>query len=110
MSDHNKTFDEILSELAQAKKDAERYRWLRNSNEHTHYGCSRNPGRTPMEKLMLAIEDDPRIFECIICEIPLAHVPKDGEPIWKDGGHFDFAANMDAAIDAAMQAQGKEEE
>ena len=71
--------------LAEVEQDARRYRWLRDQNKHTHYGYSRNPGKTPLEKLLMAIHGDPRYFECITSEIPLAHVPEGGEPICKGG-------------------------
>ena len=102
------------AKLAKSEQDALRYRWLRNVNKHTHYGHNRISGLTPSQRLHIAIYGDPRSFECITCEIPLAHLPKGGEPIWcrEDGdapdaepGHFDFAANMDAAIDAARKGE-----
>ena len=107
-------FAALLVKSKDDARDAERYRWLRNVNKHTHYGHNRIPGLTPSQKLHIAIYGDPRSFECITCEIPLAHVRDGGEPIWcnEDGdapdaepGHFDFAANMDAAIDSAIAAK-----
>ena len=89
---------------SQDAKDAARYRWLRDENKRIDY-TSDWKSRTPSGRLLEALSDE-GVPECFKITLLLHHVPKDGEPIWKDGGHIDWAANMDAAIDAAMQQDG----
>jgi hypothetical protein len=113
--DHARSLE---TRLRAAERDAARYRWLRDVNAHTHYGQNHIGGLTAKQKILMAISGDPRLFECITLEVPLAHVPKDGEPIWcrspdeppeAEAAHFDFAANLDAAIDAALAGSAQEQ-
>lgn len=86
-------------------RDARRYRWLRDSNDRIDY-TSDFKATTAKGRMLEAITTD--VPECFKITLLFHHVPKGGEPIWKDGGHIDWAANMDAAIDAAIAQQGEE--
>jgi hypothetical protein len=84
--------------------DAKRYRWLRDENKRIDY-TSDWKAKDPRGRLLEAITSD--VPECFKITLLFHHVPKGGEPIWKEGGHIDWAANMDAAIDAAMRKEGE---
>lgn len=83
------------------REDAERYRWLRDRSKLLSYTHDLQ-GATPMERLLEAVESFPDMRECIEIKLPLYHVTAATEPFWTPDEHFDWAKNMDAAIDAAL--------
>jgi hypothetical protein len=91
------------------RADALRYRWLRDSNIRMDYTSDFPQGwllLSPETRLLRSVHEN--FPECIKMTVHLLHVPDGGEPIWKDGGHFDFGANLDAAIDQARTDQARE--
>lgn len=91
--------------LALDAPDAKRYRWLRNDNLKMDYTHDFPQGwllKTKAERFYLAVMNKNDFPECIKMTVHLHHAPKGGEPIWINNAHFDFGANLDAAIDAAI--------
>jgi hypothetical protein len=109
---------QLERELAAAQKDAERYRWLRDKHKRLSYTQDLQ-GKTVAARIREALDAfGVKQLDCIEIILPLYHVPPQGEPIWCNDAddpegaspeHFDYAANMDAAIDAAI-AQAKPEQ
>jgi len=93
----------LRADVEALRKDAERYRWLRDVNQRIDY-TSDWKAKTPKGRLIEAITVG--VQDCFKITLPLFHT-HDSEPIWKDGGHIDWQANMDAAIDAALSQAGQ---
>jgi hypothetical protein len=65
-------------------RDAARYRWLRDQNKRMHYTTDYQPeGCTDLIQIELTVV---------------------GEPVFTPEGHFDFARELDRAIDTALTA------
>ena len=91
--------------------DAVRYRWLRDESNCLSYTTDTGPQpSTPHSRMMWAINSaGKRTTDMIEIRLLCHHLGPGDEPIWKDGEHFDYAANMDAAIDAAAAGNGQVE-
>lgn len=84
--------------------DATRYRWLKHRFTGLSYTSDTGPRpSTPEQRMLYAINAaGKKNTDLIEILLPCFHLGPFDEPIWKDGEHFDYAANMDASIDAAM--------
>lgn len=96
--------DGIFDHLREAEKDAKRYRWLRDESDCLSYTSDTGPQpSTPESRMLYAINSaGKRNTDMIEIRLLCYHLGPHDEPIWKDEEHFDYAANMDASIDAAM--------
>lgn len=98
----------LEAELAACKKDAERYRWLRASDCLSYTSDTGPRPSSPESRMLYAIRNaGKKTSDMIEIRLLCYHLAPYQEPIWIDGEHFDYGANMDAAIDAAIAAQEK---
>ena len=96
----------LKAELAEAKKDAERYRWLKNSDCLSYVSDTGPRPSTAYQRLSYALKmHDKQTSDMIEIRLLCYHLGPQDEPRWIDGKHFDYVANMDAAIDAAMKGK-----
>ena len=100
-----KLFDElaaIASEVEENARHASYYLYLRDKHQRVAYTTDVE-GRTPEARMLDGIRKAGVVnTDLIRIDLPCYHLGPTEEPIWKDGEHFDYAANMDASIAAAI--------
>lgn len=94
---------DLRARLEKAEKDAERYRWLRESDCLSYVSDTGPRPSTAAQRMAYALKmHGKQTSDMIEIRLLCHHLGPADEPIWIDGAHFDYSANMDAAIDAAI--------
>lgn len=97
-----KRLEEIATEFEDTARHASFYLYLRDKHPRITYTTDVE-GRTPGARMLDGIRKAGVVnTDLIRIDLPCYHLGPTQEPIWKDGEHFDYAANMDASIAAAI--------
>lgn len=94
--------ERIVAEVDVDTQHAAYYRYLRDQHPRVTYTTDVE-GRTPGARMLDGIRKAGVVnTDLIRIDLPCYHLGPTDEPIWKKGVHFDYAANMDASIAAAI--------